>query len=157
MKFIKNHSIEGVQSPFSEMEILPLIETHKEAEEYATTIGYKVGYYSEDLTFQYRVPNYLVVDKVGFLCVGKYDTYDVIELNKNEDIEIKNGICSIKKKRVLYFETILSLFAIIYFGIIFIWDLYADPDYWTFAWLMSFLISFYLGFSNYRKNKSCKK
>ena len=41
MKFIKNHSIEGVQSPFSEMEILPLIETRKEAEEYAT-IGFKI-------------------------------------------------------------------------------------------------------------------
>ena len=26
MKFIKNHSIAGVELPFSEMEILPLIE-----------------------------------------------------------------------------------------------------------------------------------
>ena len=42
MKFIKNHSIAGVKSPFLEMEILPLIENRKEAEEYAETIGYKI-------------------------------------------------------------------------------------------------------------------
>ena len=158
MKFIKNHSITGVELPFSEMEILPLIENHKEAEEYAATIGYKVGYYSENLSFQYRVPYYLTLDKVSFLDLGKNDTYDIIELNKNEEIEIKDGICSIKKKRVLDFETIWNLFAVVWFGGVFVWDLCVDPDNWTFVWFVSFLISLYIGVSTYlKKNRSCKK
>ena len=101
MKFIKNHSITGVELPFSEMEILPLIENRKEAEEYAATIGYKVGYYSENLSFQYRVPYYLTLDKVSFLDLGKNDTYDIIELN-NLTYQIAGGLenCSVTDRDV---------------------------------------------------------
>ena len=158
MKFIKNHSITGVELPFSEMEILPLIENRKEAEEYAATIGYKVGYYSENLSFQYRVPYYLTLDKVSFLDLGKNDTYDIIELNKNEEIEIKDGICSIKKKRVLDFETVYTLFFAFFFLGIFVWDSYCDPDIWTPFHLLNSVVLFYLGITKYNKNiRLCKK
>ena len=140
------------------MGILPLIENRKEADEYAETMGYIVGYYSEDSRFKYRVPIEHKKDIIDFIGVGDSDTYDIIELNKNEEIEIKDGVCSIKKKRVLDFETIWDLFAVVYFGGVFVWDLCVDPDNWTFVWFVSFLISLYLGVSTYlKKNRSCKK
>lgn len=158
MKFIKNHSIAGVKSPFSEMEILPLIENRKEAEKYAETMGYKVGYCSEDPHFKYRVPADQLGGEINFLGVGKNDTYDIIELNKNEEIEIKDGICSIKKKRVLDFETVYTLFFAFFFLGVFIWDYYCDSDIWTPFHLLNSIVLFYLGITKYNKNiRSCKK
>ena len=77
MKFIKNHNIIGLEPPFLEMEILPLIENYEEAKEYAASIGKKVGYYST-YGFKYRVPSYLNGAIVEFIGVGKDDTYEII-------------------------------------------------------------------------------
>ena len=98
------------------------------------------------------MPNYLTVDKVGFLGLGKNDAYDIIELNKNEEIEIKDGICSIKKKRVLDFETVYTLFFAFFFLGVFIWDSYCDPDIWTALHLLNSVVLFYLGITKYNKN-----
>lgn len=157
MKFIKNHIIAGVKIPFSEMEILPLIENLKDAKEYAANIGKEIEYYSGTEGYYY-VPKSIVGDSLFFIVVNDMDTYDIIELNKNEEIEIKDGICSIKKKKVLDFETIWNLFAVVWFGGVFVWDLCVDPDNWTFVWFVSFFISLYIGVSTYlKKNRSCKK
>ena len=105
------------------MEILPLTENRKEADEYAETMGYIVGYYSEDSHFKYRVPIEHKKDIIDFIGVGDSDTYDIIELNKNEEIKIKDGVCTIKKKRVLDFETVYTLFFAFFFLGVFIWTL----------------------------------
>ena len=158
MKFIKNHSITGVKSPFLEMEILPLTENRKEADEYAETMGYIVGYYFEDSHFKYRVPSEHEKDVIDFIGVGYSDTYDIIELNKNEEIEIKAGVCTIKKKRVLDFETIYTLFFAFFFLGVFVCDSYCDPDIWTSFHLLSSIVLFYLSITKYNKNiRLCKK
>ena len=85
------------------------------------------------------------------------DTYDLIELNKNERIEIKDGICSIKKKRVLDFETVYILFFAFFFLGIFIWDYYCDSDFWTPLHLLNSIALFYLGVLEYLKKNGLYK